>query len=151
MKILFVCTGNTCRSCMAEAIFNEMCDMNDVVSLSRGVSVVYNSVISKNAAIALQKNLGIELEDRKAIQLDEDVISKVDLILTMTKSIKEYIEKRVPMTNNNIFTLGEYVGASRDISDPYGGAIDVYDKTFFELKKYISLLISKIKEDNSVD
>ncbi|NLZ47265.1 MAG: low molecular weight protein arginine phosphatase [Clostridiales bacterium] len=149
MNILFVCSGNTCRSCMAEAIFNHYNTISDIKAFSAGVAAIKGSKTSKNSAVVVETNTGVNIADREAVQLTQEQVHNSDLILTMTYSIKNYLVSLFPDFKNKIYVLNEYVGAEGEVSDPYGGDIAVYNNTFKSLKKYIDLLLLKLKEDIS--
>lgn len=149
MNILFVCAGNTCRSCMAEAIFNHWNTISDIKAFSAGVAAHKGSKASQNSAVVVEANTGVNIANREAVQLTQEQVHNSDLILTMTYGIKNYLVSLFPDCKNKIYVLNEYVGEEGEISDPYGGDISVYNETFNSLKKHIDLLLSKLKEDNS--
>lgn len=150
MQVLFVCTGNTCRSCMAEAIFNNLCTDSRIKAVSAGISIVDGSVTSPNAALALKENLNVDLSHRKAVNLTFDTVKASGLILTMTPGIRDILKNNYPDFKQKIFTINEYVGLEGSIMDPYGGSIHVYRETFKKLKNSILLLLNKLKEDTSI-
>lgn len=150
MTILFVCTGNTCRSVMAEAIFNNSFKEHNITASSAGLSVIPNSFASQNSVEVLKDNIHVDVTKRKAVQLNEKLIMDSDLILTMTNYIRDVLVHYYPKYFDKIFTLNQYIHEDRDISDPYGGNKITYEKTFFELQNKINILINKIKEDNSI-
>ncbi|MCY6485615.1 low molecular weight protein arginine phosphatase [Clostridium aestuarii] len=150
MKVLFVCTGNTCRSCMAEVIFNQMSNLDNIEAYSAGIAVVQESKTSKYTAALIEDNFKINISNRKAIQFTKEMLEENDLILTMTSYIRNVLSENFPKYKNKIYTLNEYIELKEDINDPYGGDAEVYKKTFNMLKKSIELLLGKIREDNGI-
>lgn len=150
MKILFVCTGNTCRSPIAEAIFNKKCQIEGVEAISAGISVVPYSVTSKNSSYIVFKNLDIDISKRVSVQLTKEIINSCDLILTMTQYIRNILKNNFSEKAECIYTLSDFIGAEGDIIDPYGGDIFLYGETYKGLEKKIELLLTKLKEDMSI-
>ena len=146
MNILFVCTGNTCRSPMAEAIFNKL-NRLDHIAYSAGLSIVPNSDTSLNAGLALQTDMDIDIKNRKAVQLTAKNIKEADLVLTMTSYMKEVLNIKFPDWKDKLYTLNEYVGVQGDIIDPYGSNLVTYFNTVQVMKSRILLLFDKLKED----
>lgn len=145
-NILFVCTGNTCRSCMAEAIFNHLCDIDGVRAYSAGMAVVHNSKTSKNSAFILKETIGRDISQRKASQLTKDMIENSGLILTMTSYMRDVLIGTFPQFKDKIYTLNEYVSVEGEIVDPFGGGIEVYRETYKQLISSIKLLLDKLKK-----
>ena len=131
MKLLFVCTGNTCRSPMAAALMNKISKENkiDVVSTSAGIFAEVGSGASENAVLAME-SYGIDISGHKARQLSEEIIADADIVLTMTEGHKMMIEAYAP---EKIFSLYEFIGSYGDIADPFGGDIEEYQETASEL------------------
>ena len=101
-NLLFVCTGNTCRSSMAEALFRRMVKSSGADSLadlevsSAGVSARGGDRASPNAIKAMEE-LGIDLSRHKTRQLTQDMIDRADLILTMTEGHRDFIRVMDPV------------------------------------------------------
>ena len=124
MNILFVCTGNTCRSPMAAALMNKIATEQDLVvrTESAGLFATEGNMASDNAIKAMIP-YGIDLTLHRTQPVTEDLLKQCDLILTMTEAHKMVLE---PMANDKVFTLMEYAGGQGDIPDPYGGDLDEY-------------------------
>lgn len=150
MKILFVCTGNTCRSCMAESIFNDKCNIEGVSADSAGLSVVPGSIASKHSAHLVLTNLCHDISERKAVQLTSEMIENADLILTMTSYMKQLLTSNLPQFNEKIYSICEFAGVEGEISDPYGGSVEVYERTYDQLDNIIGIVLSKLKEDKGI-
>ena len=144
MKVLFVCTGNTCRSPIAEAVFNSLNTDDNITSNSAGISIVPGSKVSKESAELIYRELKLDLKNRKAKQIENELLEESDLVLAINKYVRDYLIKYY---KNKIFALSEYVGVEDEIKDPYGGTVSVYKNTYNQIKGSVSLLLSKIKKD----
>ena len=135
-KILFVCTGNTCRSPMAECILRQKARQAGLkirVS-SAGLAADPNCSVSPNAAAAL-KTLGYPVPRHKARQLTPEMLTKFNLTLTMTAAHKSALGG-----GKNLMTLGEFTGLG-DVPDPYGGDLAVYLATARMLEQACDVIV----------
>ena len=142
MNIFFVCTGNTCRSPMAQAILTAK-KLQGIEVRSAGL-FAGESPLSLNAQTVLNDQ-GIEFEHTSKQFLPSDMEWST-LILTMTDAHKQYLLQQYPGATQKLFTLKEFAsGSSADVSDPYGGSLSTYQQTFEELKGLIEQVVDKIK------
>lgn len=128
-KVIFVCTGNTCRSPMAEIIASQLWDGKAVV-ISRGFCPS-GAQMSKNAIEVLEARGFRVTGEHYSVTLSEDELKAADLVLTMTAEHKRFIIDNVPAVKDKVFTLREYAGdtsASLDIADPYMLGLKEYDE-----------------------
>lgn len=126
MNILFVCTGNTCRSAMAAAIMDKIATENDldIFIESAGIFAEDGQKANSNAVKAVIK-YGIDLTNHRAQPITEDLIKQCDVILAMTQAHKQILE---PVAKGKVYTLLEYIGLEGDIPDPYGGDLEEYEE-----------------------
>lgn len=153
MKILFICTGNTCRSPMAEGILNSLAAERglDIKAESAGIFVLESSSPSEYAIKAAAER-GIDISDHKSLQLSQDKAEEADLILTMTMTHKMLIEQAFPDFASKVYTLTEYVceNDTTDVPDPYGGDLTIYKSCFDSLYEYVGMLVNKIEEHDKI-
>lgn len=147
MKVLFVCAGNTCRSPIAEAVFNSLNTDEDNTSKSAGISVVPGSYVTNASADVIRRELKVDLKNNKSKLVEEEMLKEADIVLTVSKYVREYLKTYYKKYNAKIYTLSEYVGLKGEIKDPYGGTVAVYQNTYNQIRESVSLLLSKIKKD----
>lgn len=156
MNILFVCTGNTCRSSMAEGIFKYLINENNIENInvsSAGISAFEGEGANEKAIYTLNKK-GIDILNHKARQLTKEIIESSDLILTMTSSHKSMILNAVPNLIDKVYTLKEFAyiinneahGKDLNIQDPFGLDYNFYEKTAEEIEEQLKKIIKNINK-----
>lgn len=128
MKILFVCTGNTCRSPMAQIMAQGLFGDGYEV-FSAGLMAMPNAAASAHAVTAMHERK-FDLSKHRAQLVTETLLESASLILAMTEGHKEALVNAAP---DKVYTLGEYASCGTSISDPYGGDLMVYQKCAEEI------------------
>lgn len=147
-KVLFICTGNTCRSPMAEAIFNKMLQNRDpssheIKSASAGLYALDNDEATPQA-IEVMRNVGIDLSQHRSRSVDEKMLQEVDLILTMARHHCQQLQEQFPHVQHKVYTLAEYAGLpEEDVSDPYGQGIEAYRLARQQIESLLKRIINQ--------
>ncbi|AYU55741.1 low molecular weight protein arginine phosphatase [Staphylococcus debuckii] len=138
MKIIFVCTGNTCRSPIAESIAKKLLPQHEI--MSRGLFAMDSQPPSVYAAqILAEENFTPPTHAQQLREVDLDA----DLILTMTADHKQQIQMMYAQPLP-VYTLYEYIEQPGEVSDPYGGSYSDYQKIYKELYYLVTELQHRI-------
>lgn len=148
MNILFVCTGNICRSPMAEGYLKYLCQKNKIKGVdvkSAGVGALDGCPASDEALMVL-RSFGIDLSIHRSQRLTAALLGWADIVIVMTQGHKEIINRRFPDFNGKIVLLKNYDEKSGDIFDPMGGDFSIYNACFSDMKKALEKLFESLKE-----
>ncbi len=142
--LLFVCTGNTCRSPMAERLATSLCaGMPDWHFASAGVFASPGDPASPLAIEALRER-GISLADHKARALSPKMIREADQVVAMTAGHRELIRNMVPDISQEKLHLLHGFDPKKpdaDVMDPFGGNLDTYRMARDDIESALSNLI----------
>lgn len=136
-KIVFVCTGNTCRSPMAEGIFRALGGekKTGLVAASAGVFTVDDLPASAHAVTAAAEH-GAEPDVHRSRMLTAEIVEDARYLVCMTGAHYDRVLEAFPQAEGKVFTLMEL-----DVSDPFGGDLDTYRGCAAALQKGIAALI----------
>lgn len=152
MIILLVCTGNTCRSPMAQVLLQSKlkerfakffeADVPPAFALSAGTNASAGSGASHEAVQAM-KSRGLDLTQHASRQVNQDLLQTADLVLTMTQNHRQAILSRWPHFTPKVMPLSSN---GRDVADPYGGSQQVYLAAAAEIEHFLDEFIEQLDE-----
>jgi protein-tyrosine-phosphatase len=150
--ILVVCTGNICRSPMAEGLLRHALagqpePLRSLKVVSAGVAARTGEPISDNSVTALKK-AGIDISNLRAQALTQELLDNSLVVFGMTESHRAIIRMRARPAPANLHLFREFMPApaDREIGDPYGGTLKVYEAARDEMVEAIPSLMAFLKK-----
>ena len=153
MKIMFICTGNICRSAMAQWLLKQKLDNKEIKNVevySCGVYAQDGDIPTWEAKRVMMDEYSIDMSKHRATNIVNSNIKEMDLILCATSRHKRDVLRIYPELEGKVFTMKEYVGYDReyhdkiDIKDPWGYDIETYRSCIAEIDECLELLIKKV-------
>ena len=152
MRILFVCTGNTCRSALADALAQKVIverGLADVEVQSAGTSA-WDGAPASDGALLVGMERNLDLSQHRAQTLTRELVRDADLILAMGPHHLERIEALGGAGKSYLITEFASRGASaRPVNDPIGGELEVYRATADELEDEVRRVFDRITAERS--
>ena len=147
MHIIFVCTGNTCRSPMAEVLLREALvarGIDSVTVSSAGTGAWDGAPVSEGAYLVGLEH-GLDLSDHRARLLSRDLVREADLVLAMSG---HHLARVAELGGEHkVHLLGSYAGrdaARAEVTDPFGADLTSYRTTFAELQELIGAVVNRV-------
>lgn len=137
MNLLFICTGNTCRSPIAEGLSRVIGERKgiEIHSLSAGLFTAPGAKVSSQSVEAIASK--VDISNHVSRPLKMEYVQAADYVIPMTSDHKAILLRQFPFEQEKIMTLSEWAGEQGDVEDPFGQDQEVYNACALQIEEWL--------------
>lgn len=150
-NVIFICTGNVCRSPMAEGFYRQLTKSDDSIRVgSAGISAFDGQAASQHS-VSVMKEEHIDISHHASRMLNANIVDQATHIFGMTRAHRDAVQMMFPEAREKVFVLREFlVGPDADfdldVSDPIGGSLEEYMRTRNLIKEALESVSNFVNE-----
>jgi protein-tyrosine phosphatase len=149
--ILIICTGNICRSPMAEGLLEHILPdtLKGSVAVQSAGTHAYDGLEAEPFAVRALLDRGIDIRSHRSRMIDDMMLADADLILAMEEMHREYVRQLLPPGADHVHLLGEFEPQQDglEVPDPYGGTLETYQRCAQTINAYLEGVIDHLQKE----
>jgi len=151
-KILVVCTGNACRSPMAEGFLKEHLKPEEGFEIISAGTSAMDGILPTPDAVDVMKEEGVNISNYRSSFFNKEFAQAADLILVMAGIHKKTILREFPSLEDKVYLYNEFAGINNgaSIADPIGQPAAVYERVRDEIKEATLAIVAKVKSGDTL-